>query len=143
MSQRITRLASVGTSESPVLRRARKNRSNVELRRQETGADSGTPPDKPKVYIPCPSCRGPIEVPVEGELPQSLECPHCGVVTHRPASGQQRAEMVTWVTNLSGFVSGCARRLPDRSRKLARVATWDNVAAGTAVERRRHHIGVG
>lgn len=98
MSQRITRLASVGTSESPVLRRARKNQSNVELRRQETGADSGTPPDKPKVYIPCPSCRGPIEVPVEGELPQSLECPHCGVVTHRPASGQQRAEMVTWVT---------------------------------------------
>jgi predicted RNA-binding Zn-ribbon protein involved in translation (DUF1610 family) len=56
-----------------------------------TGANSDTPPDKPKVYIPCPSCHRPIEIPVDGELPESLECPHCGVVTHRRESEQQLA----------------------------------------------------
>jgi hypothetical protein len=36
-----------------------------------------------RAFIPCPSCRHPIELPVGGELPETLECEGCGNVLHQ------------------------------------------------------------
>ncbi len=48
---------------------------------RDAAPNSGTPTTKTRVYIPCPSCRRPLEVPVKGELPETLDCRECGAVS--------------------------------------------------------------
>ncbi|MFI5041900.1 MAG: hypothetical protein ACHQNA_08640 [Acidimicrobiales bacterium] len=38
--------------------------------------------DASRVFIPCPVCRAPIELPV-GELPERIVCPNCTTVLER------------------------------------------------------------
>jgi LSD1 subclass zinc finger protein len=51
-----------------------------EWRDIRTGEDDKK--DASRVFIPCPVCRAPIELPV-GELPERIVCPNCQTVLER------------------------------------------------------------
>ena len=37
----------------------------------------------PVFFVPCPSCRHPLEMPMRGELPDIIRCFACGNVMRR------------------------------------------------------------
>jgi hypothetical protein len=39
----------------------------------------------PRVFVPCPVCKQPIELPADRALPRALACPECGAALRMPS----------------------------------------------------------
>jgi len=46
-----------------------------------------------RIFISCPACRKPIELPAKGQLVETLHCPSCDAVLR--ARGQGRGDSVS------------------------------------------------
>jgi hypothetical protein len=47
----------------------------------------------PRVFIPCPACNQPLELPADVPLPRTLGCPECGAALRMP--GPAKLTLVT------------------------------------------------
>jgi hypothetical protein len=68
---------------------------------RDVAPNSETSTTRTRVYIPCPSCRRPLEVPVEGELPETLDCPECGAVSRECSQREFVGTVLGGVRNTS------------------------------------------
>jgi len=47
----------------------------------------------PRVFVPCPACKQPLELPADAPLPRALACPECGAALRMP--GPAKLPLVT------------------------------------------------
>jgi hypothetical protein len=82
---------------TPVAAVGAKGSINVEPTRLEPGASHGMLSTKPRVFVPCPYCNNPIELPVKDEPPDTVRCEVCAWVLHRATVAKAyRNESVGW-----------------------------------------------